>query len=74
MIKKSFYMISHSCENVLWTPITKKVLSNNLKKLVDYTFLHWNLSEDYNLEMNNNNIADQLWLVYCIMRFQRNNK
>jgi hypothetical protein len=67
-------MISHSCENVSWMPITKKVWRNNLKKLVDYSFLRWNLSNDCNFEMNDNDIANQLWLVYCIMRFQRNNK
>jgi hypothetical protein len=67
-------MISHSCEKVSWTPVTKKVWSSNLKKLVDYSFLHWNLSNNYNFEMSNNNIADQLWLVYLIMWFQRNNK
>ncbi len=72
--QKPFYMISHSCENVSWMPVTKKVWSSNLRKLVDYSFLCWNLSNDYNFEMNDNHIADQLWLVYCIMRFQRNNK
>ena len=36
--QKPFYMISHSCENVSWTPVTKKVWSSNLKKLVDYSF------------------------------------
>jgi hypothetical protein len=64
-------MISHSCENVSWLPVTKKVWSSNLKKLVDHSFLRWNLSNDYNFEMNNNNIANQLRLVYCIMRFQK---
>jgi hypothetical protein len=72
--QKTFYMISHSCENMSWMPITKKVWSSNLKKSVDYSFLPWNLSDDYNFEMKDNNIADQLWLVYPIMRFQRNNK
>ncbi len=72
--QKPFYMISHSCENVSWTPVTKNVWNSNLKKLLDYSFLRWNLSEDHNFEMNHNNIADQLWLVYHIMRFQRNNK
>jgi hypothetical protein len=67
-------MISHRCENLLWTLITKKVCSNNLKKLVDYSFLYCNLSNDYNFKTNNNDIADQLWLVYHIMRSQKNNK
>jgi len=54
--------------------VAKKVWSSNLKQNVDFTFLRWSLSHGYNFEMNDNNIADQLRLVYRIMRFQRNNK
>jgi hypothetical protein len=72
--QKPYYMISHSCESVTWTPITKKVWSSTQKTMVDFSFLRLNLSDDYNFEMNNNDIADQLRLVYRIMRFQRNNK
>ena len=53
-------MISHSCEKVSWLPVTKKVWSSNLKKSVDYSFLRWNLSNDYNFEMNDNDISGQL--------------
>ena len=72
--QKPFYMISHSCESVTWVPVTKKVWSSTLKKTVDFNFLRWNLSEDYNYEMNDNNIANQLRLVYRFMRFQDNIK
>jgi hypothetical protein len=72
--QKPFYMISHSCESITWVPVTKKVWSSTLKKNVDFAFLRWNLSNDYNFEMNDNDIADQLRLVYRFMRFQRNNK
>ena len=72
--QKPFYMISSKCDEVLWTPVTKKVRSSNLKQNVDFTFLRWLLSHGYNFEMNDNDIANQLWLVYRIMRFQRNNK
>ena len=37
--QKPFYMISHSCENITWVPVTKKVWSSTLKKNVDITFL-----------------------------------
>ena len=67
-------MISHSCESVTWMPIEKKVWSTALKKTIDFSFLRWNLSDDYNYEMNDNDVADQLRLVYWIMRFQRNIK
>ncbi len=72
--QKPFYMISYSCESMTWMPIQKKVWSLSQKRMVDFSFLQWNLSDDYNFEMNDNDIADQLRLVYCIMRFQRNSK
>jgi hypothetical protein len=72
--QKPFYMISHSCESVTWVPVTKPVWSSALQKNVDLTFLRFNLSDDYNYEMNDNDVADQLRLVYRIMRFQRNVK
>ena len=71
---KLFYMILHSCESVGWVPVSKKVWSSTLRQTVDFSFLRWNLSNDYNYEMNNNNIADQLHLVYRTQRFQRNQK
>jgi hypothetical protein len=72
--RKPFYMISHSCKSVTWTTISKKVWSTALKTNIDFSFLRWNLSDDYNFEMNDNDFADQLRLVYRIMRFQRNIK
>ncbi len=72
--QKPFYMISHSCESAMWVPVTKKVWSSSLKMSVDYSFLWWNLSGDYNYEMNDNDVADQLCLIYQIMPFQRNVK
>jgi hypothetical protein len=67
-------MISSKCEEVSWEPVAKKLWSSSLKKQTDFTFLRWSLSHDYNFEMNDNDIADQLRLVYRIMRFQQNNK
>ena len=67
-------MISTKCKKVTWVLITKKVWSSSLKKNVNFAFLCWSLSHDYNYEMTDNDIADQLQLVYMIMRFQRNNK
>ena len=72
--QKLFYMISHSCKSITWIPIKKKVWSSSRKRMVDFSFLQLNLSDDYNFEMNDNDIADQLRLVYRIMWFQQNNK
>ncbi len=41
---------------------------------VDFSFLWWNLSDKYNFKMNDNDVANQLRLIYWIMRFQRNVK
>ena len=67
-------MILHSCESVTWVLVTKQVWSSTLKKTDDFSFLHWNLSNDYNNEMNDNDIANQLNLNYQLMQFQCNNK
>ncbi len=67
-------MISSKCGEVTWAPVTKKLWNSSLKKMTDFTSLRWSLSHDYNYQMNDNDIADQLRLVYWIMRFQRNNK
>jgi hypothetical protein len=62
--QKPFYMISSKCEKVSWDPVTKMVWSSSLKSNVDFKFLCWSLSHDYNYQMNDNDIADQLRLVY----------
>jgi hypothetical protein len=72
--QKPFYMISSRCESVTWMPITKKLWSTSLQQKVNFTFLRWSMSNDNNFQMNDNDMADQLRLVYRIMRFQRNNK
>jgi hypothetical protein len=72
--QKLFYMISSKCDKVSWEPVTKKVWLSNLKANINFTFLRWSLSHSYNYEMKNNDVANQLRLVYRIMSFQRNNK
>jgi hypothetical protein len=71
--QKPFYMISSRCKSVTWMPITKKLWST-LQQKADFMFLHWSMSNDHNIQMNDNDIADLLRLVYWIMCFQRNNK
>ncbi len=72
--RNPFYMISHSIERLTWVECTKRIWSSALKKSILFTFLCWNLSHDYNHEMNDNDVANQLHLVYNMMRFQRNKK
>ena len=66
--------ITHSIPKITWTTMTKRVWSSKLGKLVLFKCLRCNVSHDYNYEMNDNDVADQLRLIYQIMRFQRNNK
>ena len=72
--QKPFYMLSHSIEKVTWVEVMKMVWSTKLGRNVPYRFLRWILSHDYNFEMNDNDVADQLRLVYRLMRMQRNQK
>ena len=71
---KPFYMLSQSIPNITWVEHTKRIWSSQIGKPVLYKFLRFNLSHDYNYEMNDNDVADQLRLVYRLMRFQRNQK
>ena len=72
--QKLLYMISHNIPEVTWVKKEKKVYSRELRKDVPYKFLRYNISYDYNYKMNNNDIADQLQLVYRMQRSQRNYK
>lgn len=72
--QKPFYMLSHSTKRVGWVETEKKVYSSLLKRNVPFKFLRFNLSDEYNYEMNDNDIADQLRLQYRMQRLQRNQK
>eukprot|EP00956_Cyclotella_meneghiniana_P025071 scaffold51490_cov40-Cyclotella_meneghiniana.AAC.2 len=72
--QKPFYMLTHSSERVGWVVREKKVWSSALRKNVPFKFLRFNLSDEYNHEMNDNDIADQLRLQYRMQRLQRNQK
>ena len=52
----------------------KIVYIHKAKKEVPHKFLRWSLSDNYNQEMNDCDIADQLRLVYRCLRFMRNTK
>ena len=50
--------------------VEKQIYSSALKAMVP----NKNRSDNCNFEMNDNNIVDQLCLVYHLMRIQKNNK
>ena len=72
--QKPFYMLSMAAEKIDWVTKKKMIYSHTAKKEVEHSFLRWSLSDTYNNEMNDNDIADQLRLIYRCLRFLRNTK
>jgi len=58
--QKPLYMITHSVQEVTCADHVKRVYSYLQKKVVDFMFLCWSLSHEYNFDMNDNDVADQL--------------
>ena len=67
-------MISHNIPEVTRITYEKRIYSPELRKEVPDKFLRCNLSHDYKYEMNDNDVADQLRLVYRMQRFHHNFK
>ena len=72
--QKPFYMLSMAAEKIDWVTKTRKIYSHKANKEVEHKFLRWSLSDTYNHEMNDNDIADQLRLIYRCLRFMRRTK
>jgi len=72
--QKEFFILSMTAEFIDWVVKSKEIYSDASSKTVVHKFLRWSLSDNYNNEMNDNDIADQLRLVYRVMRFMRNTK
>ena len=56
--QKPFYMVLHSIGTVTWLEKEKLLWSTSAMKNVVYKFLRCNVSDDYNFEMNDNDVAD----------------
>jgi len=52
-------MVSHSIPKVTWVEKEKLLQGTSKMKNVVYKFLHCNVLDNYNFEMNNNNVVDQ---------------
>ncbi len=72
--QKPFYTISYCISNVSWIKCSKLIWSNQFKKVINYKFLRWNISDNYNFEISNNGLGNQLKLLFCMQRFHRNGK
>ena len=71
---KTFYMISYRKPSVTWVALLKIFCSHKEKETVNFNFLRFNMSNKYNFEMNDNNVADEYRLVYRMQRSYRNQK
>ena len=71
---KPFYMLSNACECVKWVPKKRKVWYRTLDKYVEIVFHRLNIVDDYNVNMNNVDIADQLRGSYRFDHWMRKRK
>ena len=63
-------MLSNCIKEISWVLLSQRVFSANFGKRIDFQFLRWLLSHYYNHEMNDNDVANQLCLIYRMMRLQ----
>ena len=68
---KPFYMLSNSCEKVQWVEKERKIWRKDTQTLVTTKFYRLNIIDDYNNNMNNVDVADQLRGAYRFDRFVR---
>ena len=72
--QKPVYLLSTSCPTVEWRRKTRKLYHKALNKKVEVPFYRLNVIDDYNMHMNNVDVADQLRLQYRIHNWIRNRK
>ncbi len=71
---KPVHILSTAAECGEWIVKEKKVWSNRIKKKVMMKYLRLNVIEDYNMNMNSTDIADQLRGSYRLDRWMRQRK
>ena len=71
---KPFYMMTMTCEKVEWILKNRKLWDKNLMKMVDKPFYRLNIVDDYNIHMNNVDVADQLRGSYRFDHWMRKQK
>ena len=71
---KPFYFLSNQCEKLEWTKKTRKVWHKAQNRNVNLDYYRLNVIDDYNNNMNNVDISDQLRVVYRFDRWMRKRK
>ena len=68
---KPFYMLTNACGKVEWLEKTRKIWRKDTQQLVETKFHRLNIINDYNNNMNNVDVADQLRGAYRFDKFVR---
>ena len=68
---KPFYMLTNACEKVEWLEKTRRIWRKDVQQLVETKFHRLNIIDDYNHNMNNVDVADQLRGAYRFDKFVR---
>ena len=71
---KLFYMLKNAYEKVEWIEKSRKIWRKDTQQLVDVMFHLLNIIDDYNFNMNNVDVVDQLWGSYRFDHFVRKTK
>ena len=71
---KPFYFLSNSCSSVRWDKKHRLVYHKDRKKMVSVPFHRLNIIDEYNMNMNSVDLADQLRGVYRWDEFMRKRK
>lgn len=66
---KPFYMLSNACESIEWIRKNRSIWRKDEQRMVNTTFLRLNIINEYNINMNNVDIADQLRGSYRFDKF-----
>ena len=62
---KPFYMMTNATEKIEWIKKKQKVFRKDLQKTSEISFYRVNVIDQYNFNMNNVDVADQLRGSYC---------
>ena len=71
---KPFYMMTNACEELKWVKKTREVYHKGLNRMVKLPFYRLNVVDEYNNNMNNVDVADQVRGSYRCDKWMRKRK
>ena len=72
--QKPVHFLSTICEMIKWVQCTKNVYCVETEQVEEVKFLHLNINDDYNHDMGNVDIADQLQNYYRFDHWMKKQK